>query len=179
MTDKSGMLAAVATAAGLDTALPVNINAEFIATHFPDVAASLRAEGIKAEATRLASIEEQTVPGYEKIIATMKADTAKTGADAAMAIIAEQKRELAAIKGALDADEAKIKGLRTQPANGVTPSGEDANPLAGLHGEALWKAEYDRSAKLQAEFATQAQYVALKRAEASGLIKRLKDRKAA
>lgn len=180
MTDKSGMLAAVATAAGLDAATPVAINADFIATHFPDAAAALRAEGIKAEASRLASIEDQAVPGYDKIIAAMKADTSKTGADAAMAIIAAQKKERAAMMASLSADEEKVKGLRSQPSNGVTdPATDSGNAISGLKGEALWKAEYDRSEKLQGEFASQSEYLALKRAESSGLVKRLKDRKAA
>jgi hypothetical protein len=65
----------------------------------------------------------------------------------------------------LDADEAAVKGLRSEPANGTEAS---KSPLAGLAGDKLWTAEFANSADLQAEFRTEASYLAFKRAEASG-----------
>lgn len=178
MSDKTGMLAAVAQAAGLDASAPVNLTAALVAQHFPAVAAELKADGAKAERERLAGIEAQAMPGHGKIIDAMKADPGKTGADAAMAILAAEKSARAAQLAALDADEAKIKGLRSQPANGMETAADDGKAaLAGLKGEALWKAEYDRDDRLQAEFGSQASYVALRKAEQNGLVKRLKNRR--
>jgi hypothetical protein len=66
----------------------------------------------------------------------------------------------------LDADATKVRGLRSEPANGADAP---KSPLAGLAGEALWKAEFANSADLQAEFGgKEASYLAFKRAEASG-----------
>ena len=81
----SGMLAAVASAAGLAAAADFTVTAAFVAEHFPDVAATLRKEGADAdreanaaslrkeggdaEHARLAGIDKAALPGHEAIIA--------------------------------------------------------------------------------------------------------------
>lgn len=67
---------------------PATLTAAQIAEHYPEAATALRGEGAAKERERIQGIEAQSVPGAEKIITSMKADPAKTGADAALAIVA-------------------------------------------------------------------------------------------
>ena len=172
---KTGMMAAVAAAAGLSAEAPVEITAATIAEHFPAIATELRGEGAKAERERILGIEKAGLPGHEKIIAAHKADPAKTPADAAFAVLEAEKSSRGNQLKALDTDEQSVKGLRSEPANGTE---KPANPLAGLSGEALWKAEFAGSADLQAEFTNEASYVAFKRADSKGLARILNKKSA-
>jgi len=158
MTDKSGMLAAVAQAAGLDASAPVNLTAALVAQHFPAVAAEFKAEGAKAERLRIEGIEAQAMKGHETIIAAMKADGTKTGADAAMAIVAAEKAQRANMLAGLAADEQRVKGLRAEPANGFTPAAEAAAEPASDD----WKA---------AGFTSKESFEAMKRADERGAVK--------
>lgn len=171
-----GMMAAVATAAGLkiEEGTKVEVTAAFISQHFPAVAADLTKAGAKAEQDRISGIEAFALPGHEKIIAAHKADPTKTPLDAGLAVAAAQRAVLTNANTALDDDEKKVKGLRSEANAGFEPAPK--KPGDGLEGEAKWKAEYDSSAKLQAEFLTQGDYVALMRAESKGQVRRLKDR---
>jgi hypothetical protein len=110
-----GMMAAVALAAGLDenTAKTLTVDAAFIKQHFGAVATELMGEGAKAEQARIAGIEAAAMPGHEEIIRAHKADISKTSADAALAVIGAEKAQRAAMKGHLEADENKLKGLKS------------------------------------------------------------------
>jgi hypothetical protein len=119
-----GMMAAVALAAGLDetTAKTLKVDAAFIKQHFARVADELAGEGATAEQQRIAGIEAAAMPGHEEIIKAHKADVSKTPADAALAVIGAEKAKLAAMKGSLEADEKKLKGLKSvATATGDTP----------------------------------------------------------
>lgn len=176
----SGMMAAVAAAAGIGAlaAENVTIDAAFIAQHFPDIAAGLKAEGAKAERERVLGIEKASMPGHEKIIAAYKADATKTPADAAFAVLAAEQAARAGQLQALDKDEQSMRGLRAEPANGVDPKAEREGSEPKPEGEPKWKADYASSGKLQKEFASEAEYLAYMRAEARGGIKRPKQRSA-
>lgn len=125
---KSGMMAAVALAAGVDeeTAKTMKIDASFIRQYFSEVATELVNEGHKAGVTaeqqRIAGIEAAAMPGHEEIIKAHKADASKTPADAALAVITAENARLAAMKGGLDSDEKKLKGLKST----ASPSGDIA-----------------------------------------------------
>lgn len=141
-----------------------------------DMTAALTAakvEGAKMEAKRIADLDAVALPGFDTIVAAHKADVTKTPADLAMAINAEQKKQITAAGDGLKADEEKMKGLRSEfkPANGQ-PS--KAKPGEGLEGEAKWKAEYAASADLQAEFKNfggEAAYIASMKAQADGRVR--------
>lgn len=182
---KSAMLAAVAAAAtggAIEGAGDIKIDAGFIKEHLPEVAAVLveegrsagKAEGSAAERARIAGIEKAALPGHEAIIKAHKDDPTKTAADAAMAIIAAENATRGGRMAALDADEDKAK-VRSEPANPAQPAAPSAS---APEGEAKWKADYAADAKLQAEFGGEGNYLALKRAESSGLVRRLKNRAA-
>lgn len=134
-----------------------------------------KAEGAKLEAKRIADLDAVALPGFEAITAAHKADVTKTAADLAMAINAEQKKQITTAGKGLDADEEKVKGLRSEfkPANGEQPKAKAGD---GLEGEAKWNAEYDSSADLQREFGAvggKAAYIAAMKAEAAGLVREL------
>lgn len=175
---KNGMMAAVAAAAGIDEekAAHVTVDAGFIAQHFPAIAEGFKADGAKAERERIAGIDKAAMPGHEKLIAEMKADGSKTPADAALAVIAAEKAKRESVSAGLDADEAKMKGLRSEPANGAATAETEHKPK--LTGEAAWKAEFAAKADLQSEFQTEARYLAFKSAEASGRVRILTNKSA-
>jgi hypothetical protein len=182
---KSALLASVAAAAGLSAESgDITVDAGFIKKHFPDVASALisegKAEGAKtgadAERARIAGIEAAALPGHEAIIKAHKDDPSKSPADAAMAVLNAEKAVRAGQLAALDKDEKQVK-VGSEPANPAPASTSAAKP-EGLEGEAAWKVEFAGSKSLQAEFGTEAAYVALRRAEANGRVKRLKNRAA-
>lgn len=65
---------------------------ETIKQKYPEIAAALIAEGAKSELERIASCEAALLPGHEAIVNAMKLDRKSTGADVALAIIAEEKK---------------------------------------------------------------------------------------
>ena len=137
--------------------------------------AAAKLEGAKMEAKRIADIDAVALPGHDAIIAAHKADPTKTANDCAIAQIAAEKQLRAKAGDGLDADEAKMKGLRSEfkPANDGADKG--TKPGDGLEGEAKWKAQYAADAKLQAEFGKaggEAAYIAAMRAEANGHVRR-------
>lgn len=168
---KDTMMAAVAAAAGIDET-PVEMTAALVKQHFPAIAAELQTEGARAERDRIAGIEKAALPGHEAIIAAHKADASKTAADAALAIIAAERDTRGKQLKGLDADEEKLKGLRSEPANGTE------KPAVIPEGEAKWKADYAGSAELRAEFQNETAYLAFKRADARGAVKILNQKSA-
>ncbi len=138
--------------------------------------AAAKLEGAKMEAKRIADIDAVALPGHDAIIAAHKADPTKTANDCAIAQINAEKQLRAKAGDGLDADESKMKGLRSEfkPANDGADKRE--KPGDGLHGEAKWNAEYDASAELQAEYAKlggKNTFLAGRRAEAAGLVREL------
>lgn len=177
----TGMLAAVAKAAAMETDEKKDDEMEDCSpnpddpNYSPDCdcggapsksdEADAVAFAVKAERTRILSIAAAAFPGQDKLCASLIESGATIG-DAALAFNADHKARGAKILASIDADEAAVKGLRPEPANGCEPQ---KSPLAGLSGEGLWKAEFQGSADLQAEFGgKEAAYLAFKRAEASG-----------
>jgi hypothetical protein len=120
---KSGMLAAVALAAGVaaENQGTFVLTAAVIKEHFSAVAAELVQEGAVAEQARIAGIEAAAMPGHEALIKAHKADATKTPADAALAVINAENANRAAMMNALVDDEKKLKGLKS-----VQPQKEEA-----------------------------------------------------
>ena len=135
---KSGMMAAVAQAAGLgENVENFNVTPETVAQHFPDVAKALRDEGAKAEFDRIQSIEKAAMPGHEALIAACKADRNKTGADAAMAVIAAENEQRGKVLAKLERDEQGLKGLRNAPVENQDVPETQAASVAELKAEAM------------------------------------------
>ena len=125
--------------------------------------AAARAEGATAERARLAGIESAALPGHDALIAQCKADPTCTPGDAALRVNTAEREKIKA-HGASIANVEKATGnvgaaVTTQPDAGTAPVPQNAEG---------WKAEFDRSPKLQAEYPSADAYVALKKAEATG-----------
>lgn len=131
-------------------------------------------KAVLAERTRVLGIAAAAFPGQAKLALSLIGKGASLG-DAALAFNADHKARGAKVMANLEADEAAVKGLRSEPANGAEAA---KSPLAGLTGEALWKAEFSGSAELQAEFGSEAGYLAFKRAEANGRVRILNKKSA-
>ena len=67
------------------------MNIDQIKAEHPEAAAQLIAQGATAERERIKAIEGQSIPGHEKLIATLKFDGTSTAGDAAMAVLAAER----------------------------------------------------------------------------------------
>ena len=167
MSNESGMAAvdeaaATITAAQHSAAIATAREAGFRAG-LAEGQAEARAEGAAAERARLAGIESAALPGHDALIAQCKADPTCTPGDAALRVNTAEREKIKA-HGASIANVEKATGnvgaaVTTQPDAGTAPVPQNAEG---------WKAEFDRSPKLQAEYPSADAYVALKKAEAAG-----------
>lgn len=139
---------------------------------YPELCASIRAEGATAERARIVGIEAHALPGHEKLIADMKADGGVTPDMAAGRILAAEKASRGAqLQGIADVEALTNKiaaAPSSQPA--AASSAEKATTPEG------WEKEYAGSEKLQAEFPTSADYVSIKKAESGGKVRVLGNR---
>ena len=80
------------------------ITREQIAAEAPDVLAAIRQEGAAAERERIQAIEATAIPGHEALIAALKFDGKSTAGDAALAVLAAEKKSRQAQASALAGD---------------------------------------------------------------------------
>lgn len=83
------------------------MNKEELEAQHPALAAELRADGAKAERERIKAIEDQSIPGHDALIATLKFDGQSTAGDAALAVLAAEKSARTAHAKASAADAPK------------------------------------------------------------------------
>ena len=96
---------------------------EIKASH-PAVADALLAEGAATERARIQAVEGQLIPGHEALIATMKFDGTSGAGEAAMAVLAAEKKNRAAHASAAAAEAPKPVAQVPAPAV-QAPSAED------------------------------------------------------
>lgn len=130
---------------------------EQIEAEAADIVAAIRAEGVAAgtqqgaaaERERIAAVESQLMPGHEALINTLKFDGKTTGPEAAVAILAAEKRARADALANLRADTPPVVNNPPPPADaaeGVATSEEQAT------------AQWEASEALRGEFASAATY---------------------
>lgn len=100
------------------------LTAEQVASEHPDIAATFRAEGAAAERERIQAIEATAIPGHEALIAAIKFDGKSTAGDAALAIVAAEKKVRTAQAAALSEDAPQP--LPLAPVASVEPSDKPA-----------------------------------------------------
>lgn len=144
------------------------INLETIKANHPDIVAALLAEGAMAENVRIKDCEAQLIPGHEALVNSMKLDGKSTGADVAMAIIAEEKK----LRGS------HLKAFQDNaPAAVQFAASTDFEPVAAKEDKTLpieerAKAKWDADANIRAEFnGNYAGYLAFSKAEESGKVR--------
>ena len=74
--------------------LTAQTTAEWLAAN-PEVVASLKAEGAESERQRIAAVRARSLPGHEALIDRLAADGKTTGPEAADAVLAAEKSNLA------------------------------------------------------------------------------------
>lgn len=134
--------------------------------------------GAECERTRILAVEEQgsMLPGHEELIARLKVDGKTTGEQAAVQIIAAEKKKLAGIAADLRADA----GMPTvnSPTEDTTPTAQTVDSsISQEHVADIAKREWETNSKLHHEFTGEAQYVAFRKAEAAGRIRVLNKRR--
>lgn len=111
-----------------------------IQANHPELAAALRAEGATAERERILSVEAQSIPGHEDLIASLKADGKSTAGEAAVQILAAERGKLATIASQIAADAPAPVTHASAPADAEAPSG---NSRTALHAKAkAYQAEH-------------------------------------
>lgn len=134
--------------------------------------------GAQAERERITGIQEKArfAPGHDALVAEMIAD-GKTTPDQAAGRLLEASAAIRGQKaqGLADADK-DVAAIAAAP-RGDDPAADAAQPQVE-QSEDGWKAEFGASKALQAEFATASDYVAFKRAEATGKVRILGGKRA-
>ncbi len=160
-------LAASATATVFNDEVNTMLTLDKLKADHPDLAAALRAEGATeaaaAERARITGIEEQAAGlagNHSALVAALKADGKTTPAEAAVQLLAAEKKANATrVEGLqqLDAAAAGVTSTLSAAAGGAStfPPTEDG-----------WKAEWEATPKLQDEYPTAASYVAIKKRDA-------------
>ena len=147
------------------------LTADQVASEHPDIAAAFRAQGATAERERIQSIESQTIPGHEALIATLKFDGKSTAGDAALAVLAAE-RNTRATQAARIASDVPMPLPQTPAATvevtAAATAQAEAAAEAALPVEDRCKAKWDKEPSLRQEFSSLASYVAFSRAEADG-----------
>ena len=122
-------------------------------------------EGAQAEASRVADVRTQLVPGHEALIETLAADGKTTGAEAAQAIIKAENK--ARGDAAADLDDESNSGAEVV----VDAPGKVTATDGPVTADKI-QAEWDADASLQAEFSGDFDaYSALRTAQGDGLVK--------
>jgi len=144
------------------TTTPRVLTVDSVKTDHPDIFAAIFAEGVRAENDRVKSVQAQSFPGHEKLIAEMIADGKTTGSEAAIKILAAER----------EGKKNTIANLAVDLPKHVEPQFDDLEDDSAKTGEELWKAEWDSSVSLRDEFSGEfSTYMSYKRAEESGKIK--------
>ncbi|WP_181168337.1 S49 family peptidase [Mesorhizobium sp. B2-5-3] len=130
------------------------------------IEASAREQATSAERERLAGIEANLVPGQEALIAAHKADANMTPAASAQAVLAAVKAKGTDVLKGLQALDRAAEGVASRPSEHG-----DAGASAGAAAAAAttpdgWKAEWEGSDKLKAEYPSAESYVATKKRDA-------------
>lgn len=95
---------------------PQALTIEQVRAEAPEVAAALMAEGAAAELARIRSVSEQSIPGHEAIIAELMYDGKTSGPEAAVKVLAAERKLRANAKEALAADAIKPVAAAAEPA---------------------------------------------------------------
>ena len=127
-------------------------------------------DGAAAERNRIKAVQDQLMPGHEALIETLKFDGKTTGPEAAVQVLAAEKKKLGGIAADLRTDAPK-----TAPNAPVEDTSKNTQPITTGMSEtqvvAVAKTNWQNNPKLHNEFTSEAAYVAYCKAEASGRVR--------
>ena len=152
-----------------------NPTKESLAAEYPALYQAVRDEGYQAgtqaERERIQSVEAQTMPGHETLIAALKFDGKTTGPEAAVKVLAAEKEKLGTMQANLRKD-APAPAAPAAPADAETATAHAAKPV-----EERAKATWDKDPGIRAEFPTYKAYEAYMKAIENGGVRVLVNRK--
>lgn len=153
------------------------ITADYITKNFPDIATALTKnsfnEGYKAgsenERERIFELEEVSMPGHEALLEAAKKDGKTKAADLAVKIVAvEKQRGGNALKTM--AEETAAEPVVTPSTSTDVPSAPQVDANAPIEERA--DAEWRNSTDIRTEFSDKDAYIAYRKAEEQGRVKR-------
>lgn len=190
MADEVGSLETLllSLSRGPTTMTAKTMTREQIAADYPEIAEAFRAEGragvdlgaaraegAAAELQRVKDVQAASLPGHEALIATLMFDGVTTGAQAALKVLADERAKRGDKLAALHADAAAAAvPAAAAPADDAEKPGADKSLPLNERCEAEWK----HDASLRADFGSLDEYIAFSKANESGLVRRLTNRKA-
>jgi hypothetical protein len=134
-----------------------------------------RTAGAEAERARILGIEAHALKGHENLVASCKADPTCTPDMAAGRILAAEKalrENQAAGVAAVETHTGKVGAAAASDRRAADiPAGQGGTKATTPEG---WSAEYKASAHLQAEYPSEAVYVAAMKAESGGKVRYLR-----
>jgi len=143
------------------------ITQELIAGDYPAIANAFRNEGAVSERARIKAVEDQLMVGHEELIGELKYDGSTTGPEAAVAVLQAEKSKVKNMGEKMRSEApnpASLEKEKDKNSNGIDPN----LPL-----DVRAKSEWDTDGKLRDEFTDFDTYMAYKKAEESGRIRRI------
>jgi hypothetical protein len=134
--------------------------------------------GVECECARIQAVEEQgsMLPGHEELVARLKFDGKTTGEQAAVEIIAAEKKKLSCIAADLRSD-AGTATMNSPTEDTVSTAQKIDSTMSQEQVAAVAKREWETNPQLHREFTGEAQYIAFRKAEAAGRIRVLNTRR--
>lgn len=152
----------------------MEITLEKVLADAPEIASTLRAEGITkgatAERERIQAVLGQSMAGHEALVQSLAFDGKTTGPEAAVAVLSAEKTLRKTSLDTRRTDAPAPVAHAAAPTDKVV-SDED---LSDLPIDEQAKAQWEGDKSLRAEFGNFAQYLAYAKAHANGQVKVLK-----
>lgn len=162
------------------TGAPAAENAGISKTDYDNAVAAARAagvaEGTKAEQDRVKGLTALLGKGHDAIVTAAIADGKSTAGEAAIRMVEAGLAAAPATDAGLEDVLARMDRAATGVSSTVSATGGSAAPAKASTPDG-WRAEWEASADLQAEFVKADDYVAFRQAESSGKIRVLGARK--
>lgn len=153
------------------------ITADYIAKNFPDIASVMTKNGFnegfkagsEAERDRIIGLEEVSMSGHEALLEAAKKDGKTKAADLAVKIVAaEKQRGGNALKTM--AEETAAEPVVTPSTANDMPNAPKIDANAPIEERA--EAEWNGNAEIRTEFSDKDAYIAYRKAEEQGRVKR-------
>ncbi len=171
--DASGRSIFLPTSAGASS---MSITREQLAAQNPELLQTIlaegRAQGAADERARIQAVEGALIPGHEALVAGLKFDGKTSGGDAALAVLAAEKRVREANATALAGDAPKPVLQNPPPlvqVDATTKAKAEEEALSKLPLAERCKAQWEADPALRGEFSSLGAYTAYMQAQEKGL----------
>jgi len=137
--------------------------------------------GAETERKRIQAVEGQTLPGHEDLIAALKFDGKTTGEQAAVAVLAAEKKKLGGIAADLRTDAPRVAG-HVPTETTISRDGKDMPLTADMSKDqvtAIAKEQWLKKPELAKEFTSEASFIAYQYAVAQGRVRILSSKRSA